>query len=325
MLEFFKELKQKLPGLEKNISLKEYSTFRIGGMAKYFLIAKNEADLKIAIQTALDFKIDFLILGGGSNTLINSQGFNGLVIIYKNNPKPEDFFPIKSKGEYFVEAMADWPLAFLVNQTIEAGLSGMEWGIGIPGTVGGAINGNAGAHKTSIGESIEGVQILEIKNNIGVEKFFSNKECKFNYRSSIFKENKNLIILSAKIKLKRQNSQELREKALENLAKRKNHPKGFSLGSVFKNYEGPVDFEILKKYPELDLFPEKIIPAGYLIDQCFLRGKEINEAIISNEHANFILNKNNASSNDVLGLIALAKREVKKKFKINLEEEIKII
>jgi UDP-N-acetylmuramate dehydrogenase len=325
MAEFFEELKQKLSGLEKNISLKEYSTFRIGGLAKYFLIASNEADLKIAIQTALDFKIDFLILGGGSNTLISTKGFDGLIIIYKNSQRPEDFFPVQSNGQYFVEAMADWPLSFLINQTLEAGLSGMEWGIGIPGTVGGAINGNAGAFGKSIGESIEGVQVLEIKNNIFLEKFIGLKDCEFGYRSSIFKKNKNLIILSAKIKLEKKDSQKIKEKITENLAKRKKHPQGFSLGSVFKNYEGLINSEVLKKYPELDSFPEKIIPAGYLIDQCGLRGKEIGGAIISNEHANFILNKNNATSEDVLQLINLAKKEVKKKFKINLEEEIKII
>lgn len=324
MAEIFEELKQLLPELKENIELKKYSTFQIGGLAKYFLIAKNETELKIAVQKALDLKINFKILGGGSNTLINSHGFDGLFIVYKNNPRPEDFMPIQLGEDYFIEAQADWPLFFLVNEAAEAGLSQMEWGVGIPGTVGGAINGNAGAFGVSLGDLVESVNVLEIKDGVVVEKVFTRDQCIFQYRNSVFKNNPNLIILSARIKLKRAKQEEVKKKIAEHLAHRQGkHPKGFSIGSIFKNYVGAID---LKEHPELKEFADKgAVPAGYLIEGCGLKGKTIGGAKISEEHANFIINEDNATSEDVLALIDLTEKEVEKKFKIKLEKEVKVI
>lgn len=327
MSTIFEQLSSFLPNLKENVSLKEYSTFKIGGIARYFLIPENEAQLKIAIQKALDLKINFSILGGGSNTLINSQGFDGLVIVYKNQPRLEDFVPIKTDEYFFVEASADWPLFFLTEQAKISGLSGMEWAIGIPGTIGGAINGNAGAFGTAIGDAILGVQVLEIKNGFVSEKFFTPEDCIFMYRSSVFKNNPNLIILSARIKLEKKELEEIKKKMEDNIEHRKNkHPKGFSVGSIFKNYDAAVSSDIINKYPELDGYLSKgAIPAGYLIDQCGLLGATIGGAKVSSEHGNFIINANNASSDDVIRLIAMMKKEVENKFGIKLEEEIKII
>ena len=324
MTDIKQEFKKFLPRFQENVVLKNYSTFHIGGTARYFLKAENETELKLAIQKALDLNIDFRILGGGSNTLINSQGFNGLVIIYKNNPQPKDFMPVKINEDYFVEAEADWPLHFLVNESAEAGFSGLEWAVGIPGSVGGAINGNAGAFGIAIGDILETINVLEIKNGIVFENVYNKQDCEFEYRKSIFKNNKNLIILSAKIILKRSKPEDIKNKIAENLARRQNHiPTGFSIGSIFRNYTGEIDLE---KHPELKDFVDRgAIPAGYLIEQCGLKGKVIGGAKISDKHANFIINTGKANSKDVLELINLIKNEVRKKFNIELEEEIKFI
>lgn len=327
MDKIFEELNKFLPDVKQNVELKNYSTFRIGGIAKYFFAAQNEIELKIAIQKALDLKINFRIIGGGSNTLISTHGFDGLIIVYKNSQTINDFNPVEINGEFFVEAAADWPLHFLVEQATICGLSGMEWAVGIPGTVGGAVNGNAGAFGTEIGDLILGVQVLEIKNNFIAEKFFTPEECDFAYRQSIFKNNSNLIILSARVKLNRDDAAKIKKQIADNIEHRQGkHPKGFSIGSIFKNYTGEVSETVLDKYPLLlEQMKKGSISAAYLIDQCGLKGHEVNGAKVAEEHANFIVNEGQATSEDVLALICLIENEVKAKFEIQLEKEIKVI
>jgi UDP-N-acetylmuramate dehydrogenase len=326
-MEIFEELKNYLPAIKESVVLKDYSTFRIGGPAKYFFNPENKAELKLAIEKSVELGIDWKILGGGSNTLIDSNGFDGLVILLKNNPKKEDFNFIKQvDGSCCAEVTACWPLFFLINQSVENNLSGMEWAIGIPGTIGGAINGNAGAYNQAIADQVEGVEALQIKNDFVAEKYFTKEDCKFGYRDSVFKKNPDLIILSAKIGLKQGDPQKIKEKIKENIEKRNaKQPQGFSVGSVFKNYTGAVNEEVLNQYPQIKVFMEKgSIPAGYLIEECGLKGVNAGGAIIANEHANFIINSNSASSGDVLALIDLIKKEVRNKFRLELQEEIKI-
>jgi UDP-N-acetylmuramate dehydrogenase len=326
-MEISEELKKCFPAVQENVILKDYSTFRIGGPAKYFFSPTNKIELKSAIEKAIELGIDWKILGGGSNTLIDSNGFDGLVILLKNNPAKEDFnFTKQADGSCRAEVIACWPLFFLISQSVENDLSGMEWAIGIPGTIGGAINGNAGAYNQEIAEQVEGVEALQIKNDFVAERYFTKEDCKFGYRDSIFKNDPSLIILSAKIGLKQGDPQKIKERIKENMEKRNaKQPRGFSVGSVFKNYTGSVSEEISDQYPQIRIFMEKgSISAGYLIEQCGLKGVNVGGAMISNEHANFIINHNNASSGDVLALIDLIKKEVRNKFGLELREEIKI-
>jgi len=295
---------------KENISLKEYSTFRIGGISKYFTIIEKRDDL---IKLINEIDIPFRILGAGSNTLIDEEYFDGLTIIFRAS-KPEIL--VEDKGcSGLIYAEGSVLLSFLVAKLKD--FVGLEWGIAIPGTLGGAINGNAGAFNESIADSIISVEVLEVGKGI---REIDKKDCQFGYRTSIFKKNPKLIILSAKLNLAKGNPS---SKIKSNFEKRKNHPKGFSLGSVFKNYYGEIDF---KKYPNIKEVYERIgyIPAGMLIDACGLKGFRIGDAEISNEHANFIVNLKNAKAENILKLINLIKKEVKNKFLIDLEEEIQI-
>ena len=154
-------------------------------------------------------------------------------------------------------------------------------------------------------ELIKQVKVLEVKDNQIIEKNFSKEDCKFSYRNSIFKNNPNLIIISAILELKKDSEENVKQKIKNNLSKRMSkQPKGFSIGSIFKNGE--------------DFF------AGELIEKAGLKGLQIGDAKISDEHANFIINLGKATSDDVLELIKIVKKEVKEKFSIDLEEEIKI-
>ena len=282
--------------LKENVLLSEYSTFRIGGIARYLIEVDNAEDLKKVIQKALELNLQFIVIGGGSNILFSSKGYNGLVIVFKSN----NTFSI---NDNLIEVDASVSLNYLINKLNN--YTGLEWAVGIPGTVAGAINGNAGAFGGEMSELIKQVKVLEVKDNQIIEKNFSKEDCKFSYRNSIFKNNSNLIIASAILELKKDSEENVKQKIKNNLSKRMSkQPKGFSIGSIFKNGE---DFS-----------------AGELIEKAGLKGLQIGDAKISDEHANFIINLGKATSDDVLELIKIIKKEVKEKFSIDLEEEIKI-
>ena len=256
---------------QRNILLKKYTTFRIGGAAKYFWVAKTKKELIEAVKFAKKHKLPFFILGGGSNVLVSDQGYQGLVIKFRT--------PLLSK---FVD-------------------KGLEWAAGIPGTVGGAISGNAGAFDGSMADVVKNVEVLDTRSR--KIKIFKNKDCKFGYRDSIFKKNANLIILSVELRLERGDPKKIKKHLSY---RKKTQPLNFSTaGSVFQNT------------PKFS--------AARLIEDCGLKGKKIGKAQISKKHANFIVNLGGAKAKDVLKLINLIKKEVKNKFGIKLEEEIQYL
>lgn len=322
-MKLFEELKNEFPRLEEDVLLKNYTTFRIGGPAKYFLRTSDRKELKKIIERAIKEKINFLVVGGGSNTLFSSEGFNGLVVVYKTGNDKEKLTIERTREDVF-KVDAAIPLFYLISEM--KSFSGLEWGVGIPGTLGGAINGNAGAFGESISDSIERVFVLEIKNGEVLEKVFNKKDCCFGYRTSIFKNNQELLVVSAELKLFKAEEKEVEANIKSILEKRiKKQPKGLSAGSVFKNYCGKIEESILNNYPELKIFSDKEnIPAGLLVELCGLKGKQLGGAKISDDHANFIINFNDATSDDVTNLISLIKKSVKDKFLIDIQEEIKI-
>ena len=314
-----KDLKNSFGGMKKNVFLRDYSTFKIGGTAKYFFGAKTKEDIIKAITTAKRFHLPFFILGEGSNILFSEKTFNGLII--KINNQEIEF----KKNTVLVGAGIT--LSKLLSESVKHHLGGLEWAIGIPGTLGGAIYGNAGAFSKSMQDIIKNVEVFDIKNS--KIKKLSLKQCRFSYKESIFKKSKNLIALSAELNCKKRNADKMKKEMLEMNKKRKDsQPLDFpSAGCVFKNYSGIIkDKKIIDKFPEFKIFNQKkLIPAGYLIEKCGLKGKKINDAQISEKHTNFIINLNKARARDVLQLINLIKKSVKDKFKINLEEEIQIV
>lgn len=292
-------LKNEFPLIKADVSLREYSTFRIGGNAKFLLKVSDKKDLKRIIEKANNINLPFLVIGGGSNILFSSKGYDGIIIVYKQDKLINS---IVNKNN-IINVDANIPLSVLISETKL--LSGLEWAVGIPGTLAGAINGNAGAFGESISDIIKSVNVLELKKGKLIEKKYNKDDCHFSYRNSVFKNNNNLIILSAEIQMNSGNKEEIEKRIRGNLNKRSlKQPKGFSVGSIFKNGN---DFS-----------------AGLLIEKAGLKGMKIGDAKISEEHANFIINLGNASSDDVLNLIKIIKKEVKEKFSIDLEEEIKI-
>jgi len=341
------KIKDLLPGIKKNVSLKNYTTFKIGGRAKYFFVAKNKTELIKATLVAKKINLPFFIFGRGSNILVFDKGYKGLVIKALNTK----YKILNTK----ILAEAGTMLGKLVNAAANSGLTGLEWAAGIPGTVGGAIYGNAGAFGKSMKDIVKEVEVYDIKNK--KIKIFKNKDCKFDYRDSIFKKKKNqstkqsfvlgrapkhiknlcarcsdLIVLSTVLQLKKGKKKEIEKKIREYLSyRKKTQPLGFpSAGSVFKNPPGlsaglrpthrprTTPVRGVKKSPSS-------FSAGELIEMCGLEGKRIGNVKISDIHPNFILNLGKGKARDVKKLINLIKKKVKNKFKINLKEEIQYL
>lgn len=316
-------LKNNFPRIKTEAPLGGFSTFKIGGTAKYLLETSDPKELRRAVEYCLSHGTAFHVLGGGSNTLIGDGYFDGLLIVYGGGSQDLEISASQTDGFFEIKADASIPLSLLVRKLDR--FSGLEWAVGIPGTLGGAVNGNAGAFGVSMADSIVSVEAIDSSNPVSpAMKIFKKDDCQFAYRTSIFKRDNSLIIVSAVLRLQEGNKEEIFDKMKTYLNERAiKHPKGLSAGSVFKNYRGKVQEDIISRYPELKKFEEKgVIPAGFLIESCGLKGRSQGDAKISDDHANFIINLGKATAADVIALINLAKKEVSEKFKINLEEEI---
>jgi len=287
-----------LKNFKRNILLKDYTTFKIGGPAKYFFIADNEKNLIDVLKYSKKDNLPFFILGGGSNLLVSDKGFDGLVIKVQFSD-----FKIKN-SEIYAQGGAE--LSKIVESASKEGLEGIEWIVGIPKvTIGGAIRNNAGAFGSCMGDIIKSVEVFDIL--YSQTKTICREDCKFDYKETVFKQNKNLVVLSCLLKLKKGNKKEIKNRISYFLDyRKKNHPMDYpSAGCVFKNPPG--------------------MRAADLIERVGLKGKRLGGAEISKKHANFIINFKKAKASDVLELINLAKERVKNKFGIILEEEIQYL
>ena len=293
-------------GLQQEAPLAPYTTFRIGGPAQYLLVIDELPKLKKALSLLHQAREPFLLLGGGSNVLISDAGIPGLTIINRCKaihwPELLQSQPPKTA---LVQVEAGATLAGLARACIGRGLAGLSWAVSIPGSVGGAIVGNAGAHGGDIASVLTEVTLWRAG---GVETWPAVR-MEFGYRSSRLKtsgETTNTIILSATFSLRPDSSETPDRVAAEALQyRRRTQPAGKSAGSVFKNPPG--DY------------------AGRLIEQAGLKGRCIGDACISELHANFIINRGQATAADVLRLMALARNQVQRRFGVLLEPEILLL
>lgn len=319
MNKIFTILKKKFPAIRKDIPLKNHTTFKIGGPARYFLVVKDKKNLAKVLFFAKKLNLPVFVFGGGSNLLISEKGFSGFVV------KIQNAGGIFLKPGNVIEAFAGVPIKNMVSFAARNSLSGLEWAGGLPGTIGGAVRGNAGAFGGEIKDSVVKVEALD--ENLNLKKL-NNKQCEFSYRNSVFKQ-KNWIILSVSVKLKKGDKKTIAKIVFSNIKYRKDrHPIDFpSAGSIFKNVPlsgfSPQFQEKLAAVVKKDPFP--IVPAAYLISETELKGVKMGGAQISQKHPNFIVNLNGAKSEDILGLINIVKKEVKKKFGVNMETEVQLV
>ncbi|HPX94012.1 MAG TPA: UDP-N-acetylmuramate dehydrogenase [Candidatus Moranbacteria bacterium] len=304
--------------IEKNAPLAPMSSFKIGGNADFYAEVKTVSELKEALKFAKENRLDFYVLGGGTNVLFSDKGFSGLIIRIRNER-------VKIEGNE-VTAGAGASLLGIVNAVAEAGLAGLESLAGIPGTLGGAVRGNAGAYGSEISERIKSISVFDAKTS--QEKEYGKEESEFGYRKSIFKKNKHLIIVSVSFVLEKGNSEELLQKVKELLSKR--NSSGLyglkSAGSFFMNPE--VSDEKLRSEFEKDTGQRlrgSTIPAGWLIERAGLCGKKIGGAAVSEKHGNFLINADNATAENVIILASFIKQQIRSKFGVQLQEEVNYV
>ena len=290
---------RKYADVEEHISLKNLNTYRIEGKAKLLVSPNSVSDLISVLNVLKDNNQKYFILGGGSNIVLNDREYDGAVIRL-NKLNGIEIHPELNMA--YAEAGAMLPK--LANESIEKGLTGLEFAAGIPGTIGGSIYGNAGAYNACIMDYVSSVTILD--ENLEI-KTIEHENIEYSYRTSMFKETKKYIILGAKFFLKEGEKQSSLD-IIEDRRRRRveSQPLEYpSAGSVFRNPEG--DF------------------AGRLIESCELKGFSIGGAEVSVKHANFIINKNNATGSDVYKLIKHVHKTVLEKTNVDLTIEQEFI
>jgi UDP-N-acetylmuramate dehydrogenase len=307
------------PTLEKDILLASYTSILIGGKARLFGEANSIQQLTTMLYYAEREDLPVFVMGGGTNLLISDKGFDGMVIRLNIRDINID------QTSKTCEVGAGYNLWRMIDRCIHANLGGMENMAGIPGTVGGAIRGNAGAYQTEIQDVLESVTYLER----GKLKTISNSECDFSYRDSMFKRENDMVIISAKFKLYDANESELSRTAREIVIKREikqplNYP---NAGSFFKN---PIIAN--DQVPSIDDMPKwevdkhhTKLSAGWLIEKAGLKGYRINDAGYSEKHALFIVNYGRATSRDVVDLMLIGQSKVREMFGIELYPEPELV
>lgn len=284
--------------VKENISLAPYTSARIGGPADVLITAESADELARIVKLLRQQDLDYIMLGGGSNVLVSDRGVRGLVVL--NRAKAVRFHNADRPS---VTAESGVVFSNLANRCASKGFGGLEWAATVPGTVGGAVYGNAGAFGGDMAGNLIRAELLTEN---GREKF-SAGQMVYGYRTSILKRAElDAIVLSAELSLKNSTKEEATVKIEQFSAHRKaTQPPGASMGSMFKNPNG--DY------------------AGRLIEAAGLKGLRIGNAEISPVHGNFFINHADTKAEDILALIQLVRKTVKEKQGVDLELEIELI
>ena len=284
--------------VQENVSIAPYTSARIGGPADVFVVVKSANELMGVMKVIWEQGVPYTILGGGSNVLVSDKGVRGVVVL--DRAKDVRF---ESGDQPTVWCEAGVIFSNLANRCASKGLSGLEWAATVPGTIGGAVYGNAGAFGGDMSGNLIWADVLT-KN--GREKI-SVEKMDYGYRTSVLKRSdETVIILSALLRLKNANKDEVSAKINEFSERRKaTQPPGASMGSMFKNPAGD--------------------HAGRLIEAAGLKGTRIGTAEISTLHGNFFVSHGETKAEDVRALIRLAQKTVAEKFNVKLELEVELV
>ena len=284
--------------VKENVSMKDYTTFKTGGNCELLISPNSIGALSEIVKECNKSNTPYTVLGNGSNVLVSDDGLNGIVIYIA-----EGLSEIRLLNDTTIYCEAGVKLGTLCNFALDNSLSGLEFAFGIPGSVGGAVFMNAGAYNGEMSNVV--TKVYHIDNN-GVEGYFTSNELKFGYRTSAYEKN-GYIITGAEFSLEKGNHTEIKEKMTDLLGRRKDkQPLEYpSAGSTFKR-------------PETGF-------AGAYIEQCGLKGKQIGGAMVSEKHAGFIINYDNATSSDILKLMDYVKETIEKEKGVTLTPEVRFL
>lgn len=303
--------------LKENEPLAKHLNFRIGGPARWFTDVSTIEELEHAIAICKQHDVPYFVLGGGSNTLAADEGFDGVIL----KIAMRDY---QIHGNTVI-ADAGVISASLARVTANEGLAGFAWAISLPGTIGGAVRGNAGCFGGETKDYLTKVDVLREGEVVTLTK----DELKMGYRESAIKHSDD-IVLRAYFDLPEGNAEELKAQLDETLAKRKSSQPlhAGSAGCIFKNYEITDDTE-LERLTSENIPPAMLearrISAGWVVDQLDMKGAKVGDAMISEEHGNFIINLGNATASDVVQLVSMVKMKARDRYGIQLQEEVKYL
>jgi UDP-N-acetylmuramate dehydrogenase len=299
----------------ENVPLARYTRFEVGGPARILADAANEAALTEALGAIAESGEPCAIIGGGTNLVAGDQGYPGVVVRYTNAA-------LEFAGDT-VQVAGGTVLQDLVDASIARGLKGLETMTGIPGWVGGAVYGNAGAYGHSIQERVSSVRYLE---RGGVHEI-SNAACEFAYRESRFKRRKDWVILSVTLRLESADSEELRATAdgILKIRNEKYPPSMRCAGSIFKNLLWRDLSEAVRAQLPAGVVREGKVPSAYFLEQAGAKGLRQGRVCVADYHANLIYNQGGGTAREVGELIAELKRRVRERFGLDLEEEVQFL
>ncbi len=303
--------------IQENILLAPFTTFGIGGPASYFIDVANEQDVRDALAFAREKSLPYIVLAGGSNVLVPDDGLRAVVLHIV-------------EGSYTLQdgvLTADFGcnLLSLIRECGMQGFGGWEKLSGIPGTVGGAVRGNAGAFGPEIKDFVLSVSAFNAKS--GETKDFENGVCDFSYRHSFFKDNPDWIITSVTLKLNAVEPVESARLSDETIAEReRRHLQNVrAAGSFFMNPIAPAHIVEMFEAEKGVKSRESRVPAGWLIEKAGMKGATVGGAIASLQHPNYIVNQGTATAHDVRNLAQMIKLEVFNQFGVELKEEAALL
>lgn len=281
----------------ENANMKRYNTYKLDTTCKYLVYVKNVEELVNLVKYLKENNIKYLVLGNGSNVILSKEFYDGVIIKL-------DKLNNVTINDNIVTVEAGYSLMKLAKDVLKYNLTGLEFAAGIPGLVGASVAMNAGAYNKDMASVVKEINVIDENGNI---KILTNSELKFAYRDSLLKHNKNYICISATLELEKGDVSESLKIIEERRQRRlQTQPLEFpSAGSVFRNPEN--------------------IPAGKLIEDCGLKGYNVNGAEVSTKHANFIVNKSNCKGEDIIKLIDIIRKKVYDEYKIDLVLEQEII
>jgi UDP-N-acetylmuramate dehydrogenase len=301
--------------ITEDAPLSRYTRFGIGGPADLYVEAPGESSFIAALEVARESALPYVVIGGGTNLIVSDAGFPGVVLRYTARD-------IRSRGTC-LEANAGADLQELVDYSTSKGLKGIETMTGIPGSVGGAVYGNAGAYGHSIMERVHQVRFFD-----GSEvRVFDNAQCEFRYRESVFKRHKDWVIFSTELRMDAASSADLQRVAGDILKIRneKYPPTMKCAGSIFKNL-------ILEELPGAvrERVPTRVIregkvPSAYFLEEVGAKGMKNGDIHVAEYHANLIYNAGRGTARELREVIECLKRRVEERFALGLEEEVQYV
>lgn len=306
--------------------MSKHTNFRIGGPARYFVDVVAQDEIEFIVRLAREEGLSWFVIGGGSNTLVADAGFDGFVIRMSNRNISIDGLKVIAGAGAITSAVA--------RAAGDAGLTGFEWAVSLPGTIGGAVRGNAGCFGGEMKDVVESVSVFSPSHEEGEREgvgSLTNAQCGFRYRHSVFKEQPELVIYEVALALRPGDAETGRVQMDEYLAKRraKQPLEKPSAGCLFKNVEERdltfKQIELLDKATTGEwrrIAHDGQIPVGWLVERAECKGLRVGNAMVSEQHGNFVINLGNATATDVIAVSDAIRTRVRNQFGLELHEEV---